>query len=390
MPTLINKRGKKRYVATPYYQGKRGKSKLMPDASRKSYREAVTWEQEQIEQLKAEMEQTATDCLTVLNWSDEYLDYVQKHFVKKTYKEKFGAFERFVAMDQVSASTPVQSIDRYLAAAFLNNQFGERSGHSVNKDRKNMGAAWAWGKDNLADFPAGENPFLAVPKKPEQKQPRYVPPSSDFWKVYDYLEAKALKSGEDEHLQDRIMLLAYLHLAARRSELFRVKWSDVDFANLQIRLGTRKRKGGFEYDWLPLTDELQQDLRAWAERRLAHSTMDKEHVFVCLSPLPCCDKYYGLPFTLRRGAMSRWCDKVKIKPFGWHAIRHLTALELYRQGYQVEHIQRVLRHRRATTTDIYLRSLGGTQGLRETLNQGLTRCKVIELKPKKMASGVKT
>jgi integrase len=266
---------------------------------------------------------------------------------------------------------------------------GERSGHAINKDRKNMAAAWTWGINTLEGFPRMENPFLAVPKKPEEKQPRYVPPMDDFWRVYTHVEQLAA-DGDDRNMQDRVMLLAYLHLAARRSELFKAKWSDVDFANSQIRLGTRKREGGLEYDWLPLTTELHADLLMWAQRRLAHSTMDKEHLFVCLSPLPCCDLHYGLPFRQRRWTMGKWCDKAKVKPFGWHAIRHLTALELYRHGYSVKHIQAVLRHQRATTTDIYLRSLGVGQALRETLNNGLSRDNLVVLKQKKTASGGQT
>lgn len=228
MPTLINKRGKKRYVATPYYKGKRGKTKLMPDASKKSYRTAVTYEQEQIEQLKAEMDQTAMDCLTVLKWSDEYLDYVKMHYVKRTYQEKYSAFKRFVSMGIVTASTPVQEINRFIAAKFLNGQVGDRSGNAINKDRKNMATAWRWGTDTMEGFPRAENPFLAVPKKKTEKQPRYVPPMEDFWKVYAHVEQLS-KYGDDRNVQDQVMLLAYLHLAARRSELFKAKWSDVDW-----------------------------------------------------------------------------------------------------------------------------------------------------------------
>lgn len=372
MPTLITKRGEKRYLATSYYKGHRGPTKLMPDAGKKSYHAAIEWESMQKKKLKAKMAHAVADYLTVLRWSDEYLDFAKKRYVEKTYQEKVSSFKRLVSMEQIDASTNVGDIDRYLAALFLNDQFGDRSGHAVNKDRKNMGAAWRWGHDNLADWPRGENPFLAVARFPEEGSPRYVPPIEDFWKVYAHVAAIA-DSGEDQHLQDRIMLRAYLHLAARRSELFKARWPDVDFANGQIRLGTHKRKGGYEYDWLPLTTELHKDLLSWAEIRLVHNTEDKEHIFVCLSPLPCCEQYYGKPFTQRRWAMGAWCKKAKVKPFGWHAIRHLAANELYRQGYPNRHIQLVLRHRRATTTDVYLRSLRVSEQLRNTLNEGLSR-----------------
>ena len=386
MPSLVMKRGRHRYVATPWYQGRRGPVKWFPDASRKSYREAVQWEDQQIKKMKAEAS-IDTAFLNVCNWVDDYMDHIESHkYSKKTIQEKKAAFARLEEHDPGIARKAPSAIDRYFAAALFDGQMKTRTGNAVNKDRKNLGAAWQWGRDHYREWPIGDNPFLAVPKKPADKTPRYVPPEVDFWKVFEHVEAAAA-GGSDEQLQDRVMLTAYLHLAARRSELFRATWSDLDWANGRIRLWTRKRAGGaFEFDWLPVTDELQHELTLWAERRLAQSTPDKEHIFVCLSNLPCCEQYYGLPFTQRRAIMAKWCKRAKVSAFGWHAIRHLTASILYRLGYPKSHIQAVLRHKSASTTDIYLRSLGVNE-VRETLNQGLSRAKVIHLDEKRTASG---
>jgi integrase len=84
----------------------------------------------------------------------------------------------------------------------------------------------------------------------EDKNRRYVPPEEDFWKVYAKAEG-----------QNKVMLLAFLHLAGRRGEIFRLTWSDVDFGNSRLRLWTRNRTDGtFEYDWLPMTKELRKSL----------------------------------------------------------------------------------------------------------------------------------
>jgi integrase len=68
--------------------------------------------------------------------------------------------------------------------------------------------------------------------------------------------------------------------------------------------------------------------------------------------------------------MKRLCKKAGVKPFGFHAIRHLTASILYRKGYSVAHIQGVLRHQNPNTTSRYLKSLGLEQ-VREALEEGL-------------------
>ena len=81
--------------------------------------------------------------------------------------------------------------------------------------------------------------------------------------------------------------------------------------------------------------------------------------------------------------MRRLCDKAKVKRFGFHAIRHLTASCLYRQGNSVGVIQAILRHKSPSTTERYLKTLGLEQ-TREAL-EGLfhpRKTKVVKFKPR--------
>ncbi len=111
------------------------------------------------------------------------------------------------------------------------------------------------------------------------------------------------------------------------------KKSDIDFKNDKIRLWTRKRKGGnLEFDWMPMTQELKTTLLSWLEVRMSQPEVDAEHIFVCLDKTPFCDQYYGKPFAYRQHFMRRICKKAKVKPFGFHAIRHLAATVQYHNG----------------------------------------------------------
>ena len=56
--------------------------------------------------------------------------------------------------------------------------------------------------------------------------------------------------------------------------------------------------------------------------------------------------------------MKRLCARARVKAFGFHAIRHLTASILYKMGQPVSVIQAILRHKSPNTTAIYLKSLG--------------------------------
>jgi integrase len=159
-------------------------------------------------------------------------------------------------------------------------------------------------------------------------------------------------------VQDKIMLLAFFHLGARRNELFKLKWTHIDFPRKQAYLQTRKRDGGLEGDWIPMTEQLSRKLTTWTEKRQSMTGVDKAHVFVCLSNTAFCENYYGKPFLKRQHFMEKLCNKASDKPFGFHSIRHLFASKLWRQDVSLGHIQQLLRHKSPRVTERYLQSLG--------------------------------
>jgi len=288
-----------------------------------------------------------------------------------TYEEKKAMFKRL--FKEIDPAIPVSELTSGHIQAYITKQKLERSGYAANKDRKNLVAAWNWGMQYMNPTLHGPNP-CQVKKMPEDRSPRYMPPEEDFWKVYN------LATG-----QDRVMLLAFLHLAARRGEIFRLKLEDLDFNADKVRLWTRKRHGGgLEYDWLPMTQMLKESLLWWSENR---PIKDAEHVFLCLEKKNFCKETYGKPFRHRQHFMPNLCERAKVKAFGFHSIRHLTASTLYKLGYTVADIQSVLRHESATTTAKYIRSLGheGVRPALEALSQQKGR--ILAFKPRE-ESGV--
>ena len=359
MPSKIIKRGICRYRANVNVQDHK-KQKLFPDDSKKSYQAALLWEKETRIELEKKLSLINSISLAIGQWSNEYLTEAENRFVRDTFKEKKAAFAKFYKDTSLPREFLIRDLTITICRKFLLKQMQERSGYAANKDRKNLGAAWRWGFDNMEGWPKGVNPFLAIKKFPEKRNPRYVPPEDDFWKVYEQAQG-----------QDKVMLLVFLHLAARRSEVFRMKWADVDFKNNRICLWTQKRMGGHtEYDWLPMTSDLRNALLPWWQERLMQTGVDKEHVFVCLAETCFCEDYYGKPFIARQRFMERLCKKAKVEPFGFHGIRHLTASILYKKGYPLAVIQAILRHANPNTTARYIHSLG-LEETREALEEGL-------------------
>jgi integrase len=334
----------------PYKRGYRWVAQVRKNGKRKeaifkTEKEALNWEADwRRKPIEAwEGPETRTGC-SLIDWAEEYLNFAKVRFTPKVYNEKRFIFKRL--FKSVDPEMPVSEIGPRLALSFLQKQAEERSGYAANKERKNLLAAWNWGIKYMGL--ASPNPFL-VDKFPEQRHNRYIPPEDDFWKVYNVAED-----------QDQVMLLAYLQLAARRSELFRLRWEDVDFGKGEIRLTTRKRMGGsLEEDWLPMLDELHLGL-------LHHKQSSKgDWVFP--------DPETGAPYRCRQHWMKRLCNKAGICYFGLHAIRHLTASILANEGVPVIVIQAILRHKNSNTTQRYLHRLSELKTALGLLSQRKSR-----------------
>ena len=331
----------------PYQKGQKWKAQVRKDGKQKdktfnTKKEALAWEAEMRRKPVEEWEEK-TDTVCLLDWAEAYLDYSQVKNSKKTYDEKKSMFQRFFKM--VDHEQPVSDLTPAQLLNYVVKQSKERSGYAANKDRKNLVAGWNWGMKYFNPVLPGPNPCL-VEKMPEVRHPRYIPPEEDFWKVYGAAEG-----------QDQVMLLTFLHLAPRRSEVFRLQWpEDIDFINNRVRLGTRKREDGtFEYAWLPMTKELRKTLRWWWENR---PIKDSPYVFLNLNKNHKRQEHYGQPFKYRNDFMPGLCEKAKVKRFGLHGIRHLTASILYNLGYEVAVMQAILRHKSPNTTERYLKTHG--------------------------------
>jgi integrase len=66
-------------------------------------------------------------------------------------------------------------------------------------------------------------------------------------------------------------------------------------------------------------------------------------------------KLYGKPYVARWKFLKKLCRQADVEPFGYHDIRHTVAK--YLNGLQkvgLKKVQQALRHRKQTTTEIYV------------------------------------
>ncbi len=271
-----------------------------------------------------------TGTVSLTDLAEKYLDYADSKFTRKTYNEKKLAFR--MLFRSVNSDLDVALLHQGIVLDHLSRQHEERSGCSANKDRKNLIAAWNWAVRYIPEFPES-NPFM-TDRFPEKHSPRQVPSEEDFRKVHDVAESE----------QDALMLLCYLHLAARKTEIFQLRTEDVDLAHRRISLATRKRKdGSLHYDSLPMTDRLHREFSRYIPSVSGH----------WMFPNP----VTGLPYVSRQRWLSGLCCRAGVKEFGLHGIRHLSASILINARVSLLDVQAILRHKNLTTTQRYVHRL---------------------------------
>lgn len=320
--------------------------------------EAKKWEAEQsLDIWQEESRPTPTVCL--IDFCTAYMDMATERFSSKTASEKKLAFKHMLKV--LRPGMPVDGITAQDGFTVLRKVALSSSGYAANKTRKNLAAAWEWGKKYYG-LPS-VNPFREVERFPANQTPRYVPPESDFWKVY-----------EAANQIDKVFLLFLLHTGARRSEAFRLTWEDIDFARQQVRLGTKKTAhGGMEFAWIPLTSSLRNALGVLKDKSASRT------VFV--------SQRTGEPYTARQHMMQRLCAAAGVKKFGLHAIRHLTATILAHEGLDLPTVQAILRHNNPNTTARYIKSLGINPEKMERVFEKRRGAKVVPFTPLKNAIG---
>lgn len=252
----------------------------------------------------------------------DYLAEARRQFQPKTWKYKRYVYQSF---RDFAGNLPLEDLTGHLVAQYL---LTRPSNYNYNFHRKDLSALFRWAVDRDL-MPA--NPCRRIKKLPV-RQAETIHLTPDEWNRF------LLAAGPD-----RPFFLTVFYTLGRAGEIYRLKWEDLDWQRSEIRLRTRKRRGGqLEEDWLPLAPELREHLLA-LQRRREHP----EYVF----PNP----RTGRPFNQRRRRLLSICRQAGVRPFGYHAIRHLGADRLMAAGQDLRTISRYLRHKSLATTEHYLR-----------------------------------
>ncbi len=144
-----------------------------------------------------------------------------------------------------------------------------------------------------------------------------------------------------------------LQTGLRTGELIGLKWEDVDFEDRTLtinrsmeyrysvgewRIGPPKSKSG--YRTIPLTDEAIQILMRQKEKNEKIDEIQEEwedFIFLCRKGTPVKNSTYDT-------ALFKICDKVGIKRFSMHVLRHTFGTRCFEGGMKPKTIQKIMGH----------------------------------------------
>jgi len=319
-----------RYRAVFEFQGQRIKQRGFP-----TKKEANDWITDERRRLSTETERGSSFPISrfIKTYIDAESDRLSSHTIG--YKIKYVQ----IFFDFLGKDAPVEDITRETVLAFQKHLLKTVPPVTVNRYIREYRSIWNWHITNTGAV--STNPFK-IPKLPEAQYIPYIPPKEDIEKVL---------SVADGWLKDFLLLV--LATAARRSEIRKLTWNDVDFDQKLIRLKTKKRQGGGEeWDNLPMN--------SIAESVLKRRYQEWDGVGGSVFP-PGRRTKGGDPFrhiNAISAILHALCEKAGVKPFSFHPLRHYVASILRdKHNASLFEIQHVLRHKKPGTTAIYLDTL---------------------------------
>jgi len=266
-----------------------------------------------------------------------YLDWSKRRHAKKTYEYKVGVFRALLVWwgnNNVVSLTP-QIAHRYLNTRPSNNNY--------NSHRKEICALISFCRNQLS-LPV-EDICRQLQKMPVRRAEKEIPTQEDVLRL--------LMAATPEI---KALLLTILHTAGRIDEILRLTWQDVNFEKAYVRLWTRKKVGGnWKARYIPMNHDLQGVLWTLYKKRLQEKWVFYNHKT-------------GTRYNRRPKLMPGLCKRAGVKPFGFHALRHLTASLLNdRFKVSLKNTQVILGHEAQGTTEIYVHSID--EGVRQAMEK---------------------
>ena len=201
---------------------------------------------------------------------------------------------------------------------------------------------FAYIEDNIDDERNYMRMFKNIKVQRETKEKKYLT-DEEISRLLNVLEEKK-KNPSYTNFRNVLLIKLLLFGGLRISESLNLQISDFEFGNggsvYKVRVLGKGSKEGYVYIKRELIeDELNEIIK---EKKTGHIFLSKS----------------GRVMTPReaRDAAERLYKKARVFKHGLHILRHTLAMKLVREGIDIVHIKKILRHSSITTTTVYAKS----------------------------------
>ncbi len=238
---------------------------------------------------------------------DAFTKYIGEYFGRGTYTneitiEKIEKFKEWLKTERESTNS---TINKYLAA--LSKMFNLGINNKLLK----------------------ENPVSKVKKfKEDNHRIRYLTKDE---------EKRLFKNIDELYPYLRPLVVCALQTGMRRGEIFKLKWSNIDFDYNFIEL--LETKSGKSRK-IPISDTLMEILNK--------QSRTNEYVFI--------NQETGKPYVDIKNSFHTVLEKANIENFKFHDLRHTVGTRLVEKGTPLPVVQELLGHAKISTTMRYVHS----------------------------------
>jgi len=267
----------------------------------------------------------------------------------EAYQSDGRVFLRYLAEEGVAAE--VEAVDRQVLRRYVVWLRGRGlQATTIARRINSLRSFWKylWDSEYTTSDPFRK---LAMPKQ-DRKLPVYL--SED--ECRRLVEAAGDQRSQFLSCRDQAVLTFMLFTGARRSEVFNLRWEDIDTDRGTVRFVGAK---GHKTRAVPLAGPAIAALTDWQAVR-----PECEHPYVFCTQWGARLAKRGLRSALNRALDAAGIDKPGTTP---HKLRHSFACMMVHNGADLSCVQRLLGHTRLDTTGIYLEATA--EDLREAMGR---------------------
>lgn len=205
-----------------------------------------------------------------INWEDFRSLFLRKHAALKP-KTTYDFYERSLRLfGVISKQRRLRDVDHAVLEDFATERRQQvNSCATVNRDLRHIRAAMKWAKRRklIHDVPDFGPVFL----KEDRKKPTILP-EEDFIAIVRALQGDVAVQKRSKAWWRTFLYISY-YLGLRRGETLSLRWQDINFSNLEVRVQAPTSKSRKERV-VPIAAEMSDILKAWQKQCAASGPQD--------------------------------------------------------------------------------------------------------------------